>query len=121
MAINYSCKVTKLEMAPELNGLTNVITRVRFTYTGEDTVSGYSGSFQGAVPMPAPSSGSFTDLNNLTEEQVVQWVLANHPTDHMQQQIEKQINLQIKPKYQEVELPWAPAPSGSSAQPSGSL
>jgi hypothetical protein len=116
MAITYSYKITQLEMAPSLDGLSDVVTRARFTYTGIDSGSGYSGSFQGATPMPAPNSGSFTPLEDLTEAEVIEWVKVTHPTDHMQEQIQKQINLQITPKYEQVPLPWNPTPA-----PTGSL
>lgn len=111
MAIDYSYKIKELEMAPSLDGLSNVITRVRFTYTGVDSVSGYSGSFQGATPVPAPSSGSFTPLNELTEAEVIEWVKISHPIAHMQEQVQKEINKQIVPKYEPVPLPWDPSGS----------
>lgn len=116
MAITYSYKITQLEMAPALDGLSDVITRARFTYTGIDSVSGYSGSFQGATPVPAPTSGSFTPLADLTEAEVIEWVKVSHPTDHMQEQIGKQISRQITPKYEPVPMPWDPTPA-----PTGSL
>jgi hypothetical protein len=106
MAIDYSYKINKLEMAPSLDGLSDVITRVRFTYTGIDADTNYSGSFIGATPVPAPSSESFTPLNELTEAEVIEWVKISHPTDHMREQIQKQIDKQITPKYESVSLPW---------------
>jgi hypothetical protein len=115
MAIDYTYKITQLEKAPSLDGLSDVVTRARVTYTGVDSVSGYSGSFQGATPMPAPNSGSFTPLADLTEDEVIEWVKVTHPTDHMQEMIQKQIDRQIAPKYEPVPLPWdpTPAPTGS--------
>ncbi len=115
MAINYSYKIKELEMAPALDGLSEVITLVRFTYTGVDADTGFSGSFQGSVPMPAPNSGSFTPLGELTEAEVIEWVKVTHPVEHMQEQIGKKINAQITPKYEPVALPWDP--SGSIIHP----
>lgn len=108
MAITYSYKIIRLLKAPSLDGLSDVITNVEFTYTGVDE-NGYSGSFNGAVPMPAPISGSFTDLNSLTENDVIGWVQIHHPTDHMEEVIEAEINEQLIPTKQEVtgsSLPW---------------
>ncbi len=116
MAINYSYEVRELEMAPLLDGLSEVITRVRFTYTGVDAETGYSGSFFGATPIPAPNTGSFTPLASLTEAEVIEWVKVSHPVGHMQEQIQKQIDRQITPKYEPVPLPWNP--SGSIVHPS---
>ncbi len=116
MSVTYSYKITELEKAPSLDNLSDVITRVRFIYTGVDADTGYSGSFIGATPMPAPSSGSFTPLNELTEAEVIEWVKVTHPTHHMQEQIQKQIDRQITPKYESVALPWDL--SGSIIHPS---
>lgn len=113
MAVNYSYRIKELEMAPSLDGLSEVITRVRFTYTGEDTDTGYSGSFQGATPVPAPSTGSFTPLSELTEAEVIEWVKISHPVAHMQEQVLREINKQIAPKYEPVPLPWDPSGSVS--------
>jgi hypothetical protein len=117
MTLDYSYKITQLEMAPALDGLSNVVTRVRFTYTGVDSSSGYSGSFQGATPMPAPNSESFTPLVDLTESEVIEWVKITHPLDHMQEQIQKQISRQITPKYESVPLPWAPVEETTPVMP----
>lgn len=114
MAINYSYKIREIEMAPSLDELSDVVTRVRFTYTGVDAESGYSGSFMGATPVPAPSTGSFTPLNELTEAEVIEWVKISHPVAHMQEQIQNEINLQITPKYEPVPLPWNPSGSIST-------
>lgn len=111
MSIDYSYKIKELEMAPSLDGLSDVITRVRFTYMGVDTDTGYSGSFQGVTPVPSPSTGSFTPLNELTEAEVIEWVKISHPVTHMQEQIQKQIDKQITPKYEPVPLPWNPSGS----------
>ena len=106
MAIDYLYKIDKLEMAPSLDDLSDVITRVRFTYTGIDADTNYSGSFVGVIPMPSPSSESFTPLSELTEAEVIEWVKISHPINHMQEQIQKQIDRQITPKYESVSLPW---------------
>jgi hypothetical protein len=111
MAVDYSYKIKELEMAPSLDGLSDVVTRVRFSYIGVDADTGYSGSFLGATPVPSPNSGSFTPLSELTEEEVIEWVAIAHPLGHMQEQILKQIETQITPKYEPVPLPWDPSGS----------
>jgi len=107
MATTFSFKVSQLEMAPSLDGLTDVVTRVRYNYTGVDS-TGVSGSFSGATPMPAPSSGSFTPLESLTESDVISWLEVVSDKTHMQERIQKQIDLINAPKYVETPLPWAP-------------
>lgn len=112
MATTYTFKVTQLEMAPSLDGLTDVVTRVRYNYLGVDS-AGVSGSFAGATPMPQPTSGSFTPLASLTEADVITWLEAVSDKTHMQERIQKQIDLINAPKYVETPLPWDPQPTGS--------
>ena len=112
MATTYTFSDIKVEIAPSLDGLTDVITRVRYNYNGADE-NGYSGSFSGATPMPQPSTGSFTPFSEITEPEVVTWLNEVADKPHMQQQIQKQIDNQATPKYVPVPNPWDPAPTGS--------
>lgn len=107
MNITYDWKITALKKAPSLDGLSDVITHIRFDYTGTDEDSGESHTFHGACPVGPPSSGSFTALTSLTENKVIEWAKANHPTDHMNEVIEKAISDKITPKNEDVtELDW---------------
>ena len=108
MNLSYEWKITAMKKAPSLDGLSDVITHVNFEYKGTDADSGEEAVFNGACPIGAPDSESFTALANLTEADVIAWAQANHPTDHMNEVIEKQIRDIITPKNEEVEMPWAP-------------
>lgn len=107
MAINYTFKVTQLEVAPSLDGNTDVVTRVRYNYTGVDE-DGNEGTFPGATPMPAPS-GSFTAFNSLTESDIISWLEQVADKPHMKERIQEQINAKKAPKFVEKAMPWAPA------------
>ena len=118
MSLTYTFSVTQLEIAPTGSDDHNdVVTRVRYNYKGVDE-NGYSGSFIGATPLPTPS-GSFIPFENLTEEEVINWleVVTIGAQPHMQQQIQKQINNQTNPQYVPVPLPW----STGSVNPSPAL
>lgn len=109
MNITYDWKITALKKAPSLDGLSDVITNIRFEYKGTDQDSGETFSFQGACPVGAPSGDSFTPLAELTEENVIEWAKANHPTDHMNEVVEKGIKAKIQPVNEDVtELDWLP-------------
>ncbi len=41
MNIIYTWAIISMEMAPSLDGLSDVVTLVRFKYTGTDSISGY--------------------------------------------------------------------------------
>ena len=116
MAILYTYEPTELFMAPSLDGLTDVVTRVRYNYTGVDQENGLSAVFAGSAPMPAPASADpFIPLPELTEAEVVSWLTATVNPSHMQEVIAKNISNQIAPKYEPVPLPWAP--TGDVVQP----
>lgn len=107
MAITFTFKVNKLEVAPSLNGLDSVVTRVRYDYNGVDE-NGIEGSFSGVTPMPAPNSPDFKPLAELLEDDVISWLEVHADKTHMQERIEKQINEKVAPKYVETPMPWAP-------------
>jgi tRNA(Met) C34 N-acetyltransferase TmcA len=107
MELTYDWKITALKKAPSLDGLSNVITHIRFAYTGTHAEFGESHSFQGACPVGAPSAENFSEITTLTEADIIEWAKANHPTDHMNEVIEKAISEKITPKNEDVtELDW---------------
>lgn len=107
MAITYTFKINKIEKAPVLGDLTDVITRVRYDYEGVDE-NGVKGTFAGVTPLPAPETTDIVPLAELTEEIVIGWLEAFADKDHMQYRIQKQIEGQVEPKHVDTPLPWAP-------------
>lgn len=106
MDITYKWNVTALKKAPLLEGLTDVITHLKFEYTGTDSESGESFTFSGACPLGLPTSDSFTPLEDITHEDAISWAKSNHETDHMNEVIEQEINDKITPKNHDVEAYW---------------
>ena len=115
MAITYTWKITAMKKAPSLDGLSDVITHVNFEYKGVDE-NGNEGVFNGACPLPGPDKDDFIELSKATEADVIEMAKANHPVDHMNEVIEKQIADKITPKNEEVDLPWAPAAEEAAAE-----
>jgi len=111
MAITYTFltdDTMKLEIAPVLGDLTDVVTRVRYIYVGVDE-NGVEGTFAGATPMPVPEdTENYIPFADLTPEDVVAWLEAVSDKVHMQERIAKQIEAKIAPKYEPVPSPWAP-------------
>jgi hypothetical protein len=106
MTITYTFKINKIEVAPKLGELTDVVTRVRYDYIGIDE-NGNEGTFAGVTPMPAPNSSSYKPLAELTEEDVISWLEVHADKPHMHERIAKQIAGQIEPMHVEAPLPWA--------------
>ena len=107
MAITYTWKITAMKKAPSLDGLSDVITHVNFEYKGVDE-NGNEGVFNGACPLPGPDKDNFIELSKATEADVIKMAQENHPVDHMNEVIEKQIADKITPKNETVDLPWLP-------------
>lgn len=105
MSINYTFYITSLQVAPTgSDGDNNVVTHVGYSYKGVNE-NGISGSFLGTTPIPSPS-GSFIPFNELTEEEVVNWLEVVSDKPHMQNIIQQQINNQINPQNIPAPLPW---------------
>lgn len=105
--ITYTWKVTKLEVVNESN-LQNVVVISYFKCFGEDE-TGLKGQAGSDVRLLPPDPVNFTDINNVTAQQAVDWTLQALGTRGMvkfqnmvEQQIEGQKNQQ--PKF--VDLPW---------------
>lgn len=108
MAITYTFIPTKVDIAPSLDGLEKVITRVRYDYEGINE-DGIKGTFAGVTPMPLPTdTENFKPFEELQPEDIISWLEATADKPHMQMRIEKQINEQVAPKYVDTPLPWAP-------------
>tara|TARA_E500000305_G_C3896132_1_gene176475 strand:- start:203 stop:637 length:435 start_codon:yes stop_codon:yes gene_type:complete len=114
MAITYTWKITAMKKAPSLDGLSDVITHINFEYKGVD--GDHTASFWGACPVPAPDAEDFTALADLTEAEVINWAKENHPTNHMDEMIEKQINESKTPTQVEAEMPWQPVAEEAPAE-----
>lgn len=111
MNITYTWKIEAMKKAPSLDGLTDVITNVRFYYTGTDSDSGEKGTFHGAIPIGQPNPDSFVPLADLTEDEVIEWVKSIYDLRHPNEVILKQIQEKITPTNANAPLPWNPDPS----------
>ena len=108
MAITFTFKVNKIEVAPILGELRDIVTRVRYDYVGIDE-EGNEATFAGAIPMPTPGDSAFKPLAELVEADVIEWLEAHADKSHMEERITKQITEKVTPKYVDTPLPWAPA------------
>jgi len=111
MEITYNWKITELTKVPSKDGLTDVVTHIKFIYTGTSDQTDENGefktaTFKGSVPALPPSSEDFKPLNTLTEAEVIEWVKAIHPTDHMQSVIVEKLTDLNEEVLDSENLPW---------------
>lgn len=109
-------QITKLDVVPSFNNLNNVVLNVHWKLTL--TYQGITDSIEGVYPLDAPIQETFVDYNNLTEQQVLDWIFNapiikerfKYPLDKAS--IEKLLLDRLKQKYDEQvqaqssELPW---------------
>lgn len=110
--MDYTWAITNIKKG-DIGKIPDVVLHVHWTLTGTDK-EGHSGTFNGATPLnpPADTKGAFTAFEDLTEQQVIEWIQAvvvDSYKDHVEGQIAKQIAA-IKAPVTEVAadaLPWA--------------
>ena len=114
MALTLSWEVTGVKTKNETNTegatLNDAVVQTYWKCTGVDA-DGNEGMFSGATPFTAANvpAGSFVAFADLTEATVLGWIQAvvvGGYMDHVQAQIQKQID---EATIQEPALPWAPA------------
>lgn len=115
MAITYTWEITSLKVRDVSSEKQNAVVQTYWKKVGTDE-NGNEGSFSGATPFtvdPTDNDGPFVPFEELTEADVIAWiqsVVVGSYEDHVNQQIQKQIDEKISPITDKT-LPWAtPAP-----------
>jgi len=119
MAFTYTYAVERLKVKDEVNtdGVTlrNAVCNTYWTITGEDE-DGNVATWSGATPFTAASVGEddFTDFADLTESEVIGWIRNVVENDasylaHINEQLQKQIDLELEDEIGTDALPWAEA------------
>jgi hypothetical protein len=117
MSLTYTWSIKSLKKQDDPSTeLNDIIVQTYWECTGTDE-NGNSGTFNGATPFEPDQvdAANFTAYESLTEAQVLGWIQAvvnANPgyKDHIDQQIQKQIDAIIKPITEVTDgaLPWAP-------------
>jgi hypothetical protein len=73
--------ISKMEVVPNLNGLSNIVKNIHWVYYGSVDINGknYRSYYSDITTLPPPASDSFVSYDNLTKEMVYGWLdsLAN--------------------------------------------
>ncbi|NDF50114.1 MAG: hypothetical protein EB116_08540 [Betaproteobacteria bacterium] len=96
-------KIERMKTVPQHNGLTNVVVLVEWSYRlDQDGKSHFSRG-----PVPLELGESFTAFDQLTEQQVLQWVFARINKEVIEQRVADKANLIDRAEANEAALPWA--------------
>jgi hypothetical protein len=122
MAISFKWSITKLKVTPELVGKINVVVSADWFVQAIDDANQMSAAAAGNCEFVL--GDSFTDYNQLTEEQVLNWCfepktftlvdpvngvkkeVITHFKEDNEAQVAKKIELQLTKKQVEPDLPW---------------
>jgi len=106
--ITYSWTITALNSYPEYMGNQDVVFTIFATYTGTDGT--YSSDIHLSQALVLDSDATYTPYADLTEQQVLGWLLAALTPlqiDQMQSKITAQIIADNQPPFVQLPLPWS--------------
>lgn len=106
--ITYSWDITALNSYPEYMGNQDVVFTIFATYTGTDGT--YSSSINISQALNISNEAIFTPYSDLTEQQVLGWLLAaltQQQISQMQSKITAQIIADNQPPFVQLPLPWS--------------
>jgi hypothetical protein len=111
MAITYTWKITGLKTR-EISGVSGAVVQTYWEKIGTDE-DGNEGKFSGATPFtpdPTDESGPFIPFEQLTEQNVIDWiklVVVGSYEEHVNGKIQEQIDAKKSP-IADAPMPWAP-------------
>lgn len=104
MSIVYNWAVGPFDTAPSQDELTNVVKAVHWRYSAQD--GEYNTDMYGMVSLDPPSAENFTPFNNLTKQQVVEWLEAKLDVPQMQGDLANSIERLKNPPIVTLQVPW---------------
>jgi hypothetical protein len=122
MSLTYKWSVTRLQVIPQQDGKSNIVVSVDWRVTADDEANNISASASGIKQLSL--GDTFTDFNELTEQQVLAWcfepetieikdfegniaqTITKHLKNEGETQVAGQIERQLVQKAAEPDLPW---------------
>jgi hypothetical protein len=104
MEITYNWQINQLQTAPAENDLTDVVKTIHWIYQATDGT--YSADCYGVMECETPSGTDFTAYNDLTEEQIIEWLINGLNVNDLQENLIAQIEAKKNPPIVILPLPW---------------
>ncbi len=100
--------ISSMDTAPSEDGLTDVVKTVHWRYQAEqvDGDKTYNAEVYGAMACATPSDTDFTAYDDLTFDQVCEWLVAGNDVDAMELNLDTQIENLKNPPIINLPLPW---------------
>jgi|11BtaG_2_1085332.scaffolds.fasta_scaffold15041_1 hypothetical protein len=107
MAITYTWSINTLEAKIHEDGLDNVVFNIHYRYLGVDNDNEkYAISQMGILNVQYKEGDAFTPYNELTENQIIEWLESGLNIQEMQNAITKEIDLLKNPVNESLTPPW---------------
>jgi hypothetical protein len=105
MANTYTWQITQMDTIPDFSGFTNFVTRVYWKYIGANE-NNISSSIVGYVEFDERGPNPYIEYNDLTEEDVINWLDTYASVDELQNIISQKIFDIENPPTVNLPLPW---------------
>jgi len=105
MALETKWLISQMDTAPSEDGLTDVVKTVHWRYEGKD--GEYTAEVYGAMACSTPSETDFTAYEDLTYEQVCEWLEAGLNVEAMNENLATQIENLKNPPIVNLPLPFS--------------
>lgn len=117
MTTQYAWAISSLDVAPSTGGLSNVITAAHWRCSADNGV--VSAEVYRQCPLALPIPESFTPYEDVTEAEVIAWVMAGLGEDGMESLVsvlDEMLENQMAPKVIVTPGPWVePLPDSGEA------
>jgi hypothetical protein len=104
MALETKWLISQMDTAPSEDGLTDVVKTVHWRYQAEDKT--YNAEVYGAMGCATPSETDFTAYEDLTYDQVCEWLVAGNDVEAMDLNLATQIENLKNPPIVNLPIPW---------------
>jgi hypothetical protein len=105
MATTINWNIVQLNCYPDKDGLTDVVFTVHWDCTGVD--GEYNGRVYGSCGVTLDPEAPYTPYEDLTQDQVLDWVWASVDKDETETSVQAQIESQKNPTVVTPPLPWS--------------
>jgi hypothetical protein len=106
MNITYGFTDLEIEIAPTLNGMEQVITRVHYKYRATDLDSNIYADYESFHNFDLSEDASFIPFSELTPELVSSWLNEAIDTDILEPYLAIKVEDLLTSKYVKVKAPW---------------
>lgn len=110
MANTFTWVITQMDTIPNFNGFTNFVTRVYWKYIGTNE-NNTSSSIDGYVEFDERGPNPYIEYDNITEEEVKNWLNGYTSVGEMQSIISQRIYNIENPPIVNLPFPWIPSPT----------